>query len=151
MKKLVPQLVTVGTGTEPQVSKSRVSNTSHRSFLNQYGPGLGVIEVKLSSIDHSFSCRRTSEGHAVHLLCARGHGKQQCHHIRQCQAAKFKGKRQISTKLQVFKVRQPSSGLTLSDTCAVLGQREQLTRLGDFTKLPQRSNPKGSRVHLVQL
>ena len=38
---------------------------------------------------------------------------------------------------KVFKVRQPASGLALSDICVFLVQREKLTRLGDFTELPQ--------------
>ncbi|KAJ8779921.1 hypothetical protein J1605_012090 [Eschrichtius robustus] len=48
-----------------------------------------------------FSCR-TPEGHAVHLLSTRKHGKQQCHRVLQfCHATKFKGKRQdISTEVR---------------------------------------------------
>lgn len=38
---------------------------------------------------------------------------------------------------KVFKVRQPASGLALSDICVFLVQREKLTRLRDFTELPQ--------------
>ena len=63
----------------------------------------------------------------------------------------LKAKDRFPLSFKVFKVRQPASGLTLSDICAFLGQREQLTRLGEFAELPQRSNPKGSRVHLIQL
>jgi len=54
---------------------------------------------KLRSNHCCFSCR-IPEGHAIHLLCARQHGKQQCHHVLQHWATKFKGKRQdISTEV----------------------------------------------------
>ena len=44
--------------------------------------------------NHCYSSCRIPEGHAIHLLCARQHGKQQCHHVLQHWATKYKGKRQ---------------------------------------------------------
>lgn len=81
-------------------SPNPVSSPSHQGSLSWTWPHPGVSGAEWSSSDRSFSCRRTSEGHTVHLLCAREPGRQQCHRVLQCYATKFKGRKwEISTKL----------------------------------------------------
>lgn len=151
MKKVVPQLVTVGTGTRAlglqiQSFQHKPPELSESACLS-----LGVIEAQPSSSDSSFSCRRTSEGHAVHLLCARRHGKQQCHHVRQRHAAEFKGERQISAKLQGVQGKAACIRAYPFRHLCILWAERAADQAGRFqTQRAQRSNTKGSRVHLVQ-
>lgn len=135
-------------------SPNPVSNPSHQGSLSWTWPHPGVPGAELSSGDSSFSCRRTSEGHTVHLLCAREHGRQQCHRVLQCYATKFKGRKwEISTKLPCVQGKRACFGACLFRTfvynlqgksCQASGENSLNHSLGDKTQ-------RGYRVHLVQL
>ena len=152
MRKLMPHLVTVGTGTWALGLQIQSFQHNPPELSEPAWPDLGVVEAMLISSDSSFSCRRTSERHAVHLLCAREHGTRQCHHVLQCNATKLKGQRWISTDLRGIQGKAAQLRAYPFQTFVYSSGRESSWgQLGDFTELSQRSNPKGSRVHLVQL